>query len=133
MKAPTKHLEILGASSPSAHSMDTLITLTIIIIPYPCPTLDKEAQNLNSPARVPPRDACRRKEYSLLEFISSSCLLPFEARNLFFPPVVNFLMGEGKGRPLTCNYQKLLPFTKKSLNLSQMLTESSPPDQRRSD
>lgn len=32
--------------------MDTLITLTMIIIPYPCPTLDKEAQNLNSPARV---------------------------------------------------------------------------------
>lgn len=35
--------------------MDTLINLTIIIIPYPCPTLDKEAQNLNSPARVPSR------------------------------------------------------------------------------
>lgn len=40
-------------------------------------------------------DACRRKEYSILEFISSSSLLPFEARNLFFSPVVKFLTGEG--------------------------------------
>lgn len=44
-----------------------------------------------------PIDAYRKKEYLLLEFISSCCLLPFEARNLFFPPVVKFLMGE-KGK-----------------------------------
>lgn len=48
----------------------------------------------------------------------------------FFPPVVKFLTGEGEGRPLTCNYQKLLPFAEKSLDLSQILTESSPPEKK---